>query len=926
MGSMCNSSTKSKTTQTQTWGPTQYVADAYKGLINQAQGVAKTPYNPNTAQKVAGFTQPQYQGFAGVKNNQGAYQPFMDQAAGLATLGSSAITGDQIAGYMNTYQDQVIDASMNDWQRMAQRRMTDVNSNASKVGALTGDRSQVAQALAREASDSEMASGIAGLRKSGWDSALGAAQNDAGRALQGAQIEGSLGGLAQQYGYNDAQALLGIGQMQQDQNQKVFDANTLNAKTKSAYPFETTQWLANILQGIGSQAGGTSEGTGTTTQKSGGNILGKIIGTAATLYGMSDERVKRDIQEIGATHDGQPIYSYRFAGSPKTEIGLMAQEVEQRHPEAVAEIGGLKHVNYAEATRDAARPTYADGGEVGGLRNISYVPVSSMRAGGPMQPPQGPQAPAAQPEGESSGSSGMSSLLDSFQQAKSALGGEGGGATNGGAASQSGGLFSFLRSSTDPASGFTTTVNPSSASGWGNYLSNGMSGLSAGLSSLGGMFGFSHGGAVRGYADGGEVYDPFVQFGPTSAEAPQQPAQAGLAPLATQPPSPRPTASAAPPAAYKHILWDNGLGEDASNAVMLAGLGMLAGGGRDAFEDVGRGGLMGLQYYNQAKKQKQDESQGKLFEINGKLVRAMPDNSFQVVYDAGTQAKKTDDIVEYEYAKQNGFGGSFEQFMTQKRGTAAHQLPAELQVWDAYSKMPPDQQARFLEMKRGSDAQDKALAKTDVKRVENYQTDSDSAQSLLGDLNSLKAARAETEQEGPVMGRVMGFTDAGQRINSIAESVRLGFTSKTKGAISDSEMAMFGRATPGLLMSDDAAAPVIDGMQMASQRQIEKALFYDEWLRAKKSLQGADRAWTRFINEKPIISQGKDGKFALHPENVAAWRDYFDGGAAPAQAGGGNAGSADAALAEARDAIAKGASREKVIERLRAMGHDPKGL
>ena len=313
-------------------------------------------------------------------------------------------------------------------------------------------------------------------------------------------------------------------------------------------------------------------------------------------------------------------------------------------------------------------------------------------------------------------------------------------------------------------------------------------------------------------------------------------------------------------------------------------------------------------------------------EINGKLVRAMPDNSFQVVYDAGTQAKKTDDIVEYEYARQNGFGGSFEQFMTQKRGTAAHQLPAELQVWDAYNKMPPDQQARFLEMKRGSDAQDKALAKTDVKRVENYQTDSDSAQSLLGDLNSLKAARAETEQEGPVMGRMMGFTDAGQRINSIAESVRLGFTSKTKGAISDSEMAMFGRATPGLLMSDDAAAPVIDGMQMASQRQIEKALFYDEWLRAKKSLQGADRAWTRFINEKPIISQDKTGKFALHPENVDAWRDYFDGGAAPSQAGGGSGGSADAAFAEARDAIAKGAPREKVIERLRAMGHDPKGL
>lgn len=563
MGSLLGGKTKSTTTQNQTWGPTQYVADAYKGLINQAQGVAKTPYNPATAQKVAGFTAPQYQGFAGVQNNQGAYQPYMDQAAGLATLGSSAITGDQIAGYMNPYTDQVIDASMNDWQRMAQRRMTDTNSNASKIGALTGDRSQVAQALAREASDNEMASGIAGLRKSGWDSALGAAQNDAGRALQGAQIQGSLGGLAQQYGYNDAQALLGIGGMQQDQQQKVLDAATLNAKTKSAYPFETTQWLGNILQGIGSQAGGESTGTGTTTQKSGGGWLSKALGLGSMLFGM---------------------------------------------------------------------PGMANGGSVGDPSNVSYVPVSGMQPGNAMQPPQ--MAAPQVSSGQSSG--GMSELLDSFKQAQTALNSDSGG-----------GLGSLVRTSTDPASGWSTTVNPSSASGWGNYLSNGISsGLSGLASGLGGMFGFANGGMVPAYADGGEVYDPFVQFGNMREEAPQRPMQAGLAPLAAQPPSAHATAPAAQPAPKEKgwgSMWGNGLSDDANQAIFMAGLGMLGGGGRDAFEDVGRGGLMGLQFYSQAKQQhkteaqaKAKEAEGKLMEINGKLVRVMPDGTTQVVYDGGT--------------------------------------------------------------------------------------------------------------------------------------------------------------------------------------------------------------------------------------------------------------------------------------------------
>lgn len=632
MGSLFGGKTKSTTESNQTYGPPTWVQNAYKGVVNDAQKVADTRYNPATNSQVAGFTAPQWQGFGAVNQNQGAYQPYMDQAAGLATLGSSAITGDQIAGYMNPYTQQVIDASMNDWQRMSQRRMTDTNSNAAKVGALTGDRSQVAQALAREAADNEMSSGIANLRNQGWQSALGAAQTDASRALQGAQVQGALGGLAQDYGYKDANALLDVGKMQQDLSQKRLDTNTANAKQRSAYDFETTQWLASLLQGIGSQAGGTQTGTGTTTQKGGSGILGPLLGAATTLFGMSDERVKEDVEPVGQTFDGQPIYRYRFAGSPKTEIGLLAQEVEQRHPEAVADIGGLKHVNYQAATEDAARPRYADGGGVG---NLSYVPRNGMGPGQAMQPAQ-MSAPAVAP---SSGGGGMSGLLDSFSQAKSALGG-------GESGSSGGGMFGdMFRTTTDPSSGWSTTVNPSSTGGWMNYLGNAASSAgSGGLSSLMSMFGggFSHGGAVEGYADGGDVDRPFIWSAPLAEEAAPQPARGGLATLAPTP-APAPVSSPAAKAeAYKHILWNNGLGEDASNALIMAGLGMLGGGGRNAFEDIGRGGLAGMQFYQGAQKQrradaeaKAKEAQGKVMEIGGRLIRLLPDGTTSVVYDGG---------------------------------------------------------------------------------------------------------------------------------------------------------------------------------------------------------------------------------------------------------------------------------------------------
>ena len=586
---------KSSTTQNQSWGPTGYISDAYKGLVGQAQQTAQTPWNSATQQNVAGFTAPQQQGFSTVQQTVGDYQPYLSDAGALADRGSAAITGADISNYMNPYTDQVIGSAINDWDRMSDRRMADVNSNASKMGALTGDRSQVAQALAREASDREMSSGIANLRNQGWQSALGAAQTDASRALQGSQIQSGLGSLAQQLGFNDANALLGIGGMQQDQKQKVLDANTVNAKAQSAYPFETQPWLASILQGVGSQAGGTSTGTGSSTSKTSGGGLGQLVGLGATLFGMSDERVKEDIQPIGETFDGQPIYRYRFAGSPKTEIGLMAQEVEQRHPEAVADIGGLKHVNYQAATEDAARPAYADGGGVGELRNTSYVPISNMRPTASMQPPQ-----MSVPAASSGGSSGMGEMLEGLKMAKEAIGGTGGS-----------GLGAMMRTTTDPSSGWSTTVNPSSASGWGNYLSSGLGGLASGI------------GSAFGFADGGVVEE--------------QPSGLGGV---------RPTASAAAPEAYKHVLWNNGLGEDASNAIMMAGLGMIAGGGRNGFEDIGRGGLAGINYYTQAQRQrkadaeaKAKEAQGKMMEIGGKLVRLMPDGTTSVVYNGGGSTK-----------------------------------------------------------------------------------------------------------------------------------------------------------------------------------------------------------------------------------------------------------------------------------------------
>ena len=77
---------------------------------------------------------------------------------------------------------------------------------------------------------------------------------------------------------------------------------------------------------------------------------GSLIGGLGGLFALSDERTKEDKVRIGETDDGIGIFKFKYKGSPKTEIGLMAQEVAKKKPSAVAKgADGLLRVNYGKA-------------------------------------------------------------------------------------------------------------------------------------------------------------------------------------------------------------------------------------------------------------------------------------------------------------------------------------------------------------------------------------------------------------------------------------------------------------------------------------------------------------------------------------------------------------------------------------------------
>ena len=81
-----------------------------------------------------------------------------------------------------------------------------------------------------------------------------------------------------------------------------------------------------------------------------GGLFG-LAGAATSMFNpisLSDERAKENIERVGQTDDGLPIYRYNYKGETEPRFGPMAQEVDEMQPEASGpSLFGLRTVNYA---------------------------------------------------------------------------------------------------------------------------------------------------------------------------------------------------------------------------------------------------------------------------------------------------------------------------------------------------------------------------------------------------------------------------------------------------------------------------------------------------------------------------------------------------------------------------------------------------
>jgi hypothetical protein len=236
--------------------------EAYKlGLLKSAKALAETTPNLPTYQ-VAGMSGAQQQALTQGQQGIGAYMPYLTGAAGMLGGATQQFNQADAQRFMNPYQQQVIDQSLQQINRQGDIARQNLQAQAVRAGAFGGSREGIQRAeLERGLSEQRNQTIMGGLQQ-GYTQALGASEAEKNRLLQGTQAGAGIASLQQQLGQGDVNFLYNLGQSQQRQSQAELDALRASQLQQTMQPFQNLAFLSDIYKGAPS----TQMTAGTVTQ------------------------------------------------------------------------------------------------------------------------------------------------------------------------------------------------------------------------------------------------------------------------------------------------------------------------------------------------------------------------------------------------------------------------------------------------------------------------------------------------------------------------------------------------------------------------------------------------------------------------------------------------------------------------------------
>ena len=297
-----------------------------KTVVGEGQAI------PKYEDYVAALTPEQLKAIEIGAQGIGAYQPMLEEgakslASGVTTLGEGAdltrIGAGEVTGatgrydpssykeFMDPYQEEVISKLQDDLERQRQIQANQLAGQAAGRGAFGGSREIVAQTELGRGTTELGAKLGAQLRSAGFKQAQLQAQkafeDQQKRKLGAGQLFGQLGqgmgklgvgigGLGMQQAAlgeaaqglmgKDVNMLLGLGGLQQQQNQAILSGGLQSFLAGQQQPFTEVGFLSDIFRGVPS-----TSSTITSVSKPDPSLVSQIGGLATGIYGLSQSDV-----------------------------------------------------------------------------------------------------------------------------------------------------------------------------------------------------------------------------------------------------------------------------------------------------------------------------------------------------------------------------------------------------------------------------------------------------------------------------------------------------------------------------------------------------------------------------------------------------------------------------------------------------------
>jgi hypothetical protein len=237
-------------------------------LMDIARSAAEKPLYANVPDvRVAGLGALEQQGV------QQAGTTGVGQGTTAAGIGSvlQAQAGPNISQFYNPYQSYVLD-EINRQAAMAQNQLS---AQAIQSGAFGGGREGVQRAEQERA----RLGAVGEAQRSGFNTALGAAQQQQQFGLQAGQQLGQLGVQQQAMSQADINQLMSAGGLQRQLTQQALDAERQSALQKATEPLQRVEFLSNVYAAGPKSTSGITAATAPTTSP-----LAQSLGTGLGAY------------------------------------------------------------------------------------------------------------------------------------------------------------------------------------------------------------------------------------------------------------------------------------------------------------------------------------------------------------------------------------------------------------------------------------------------------------------------------------------------------------------------------------------------------------------------------------------------------------------------------------------------------------------